>query len=227
MMMEIQIQTWDRHIYVVGFNLLSEWVSECLLFNANSAIFLLYHHDVAVYYCHTILWLCIAATQYCGYVLLPPNIVAMYYCHPILLLCYCHTILWLCIAATQYCGYVFLPHNIVAMYYCHTILWLCIAATQYCGYVHVLLPHNIVAMYYCHTIYCYMYVLLPHNIVAMFWCYIFTVLTVYSFSYLYRMSSGKWNQSSGSNTMSGMWIQNYVQETNEKKYPLSACYYLT
>ena len=196
MMMEIQIQTWDRHIYVVGFNLLSEWVSECLLFNANSAIFLLYHHDVAVYYCHTILWLCIAATQYCGYVLLPPNIVAMYYCHPILLLCYCHTILWLCIAATQYCGYVFLPHNIVAMYYCHTI-------------------------------YCYMYVLLPHNIVAMFWCYIFTVLTVYSFSYLYRMSSGKWNQSSGSNTMSGMWIQNYVQETNEKKYPLSACYYLT
>jgi hypothetical protein len=196
MMMEIQIQTWDRHIYVVGFNLLSEWVSECLLFNANSAIFLLYHHDVAVYYCHTILWLCIAATQYCGYVLLPPNIVAMYYCHPILLLCYCHTILWLCIAATQYCGYV-------------------------------LLPHNIVAMYYCHTIYCYMYVLLPHNIVAMFWCYIFTVLTVYSFSYLYRMSSGKWNQSSGSNTMSGMWIQNYVQETNEKKYPLSACYYLT
>ena len=88
---------------------------------------------MAMYCCHTILWLCIAATQYYGYVLLPHNIVAMYYCHTILWLC-------TCIAATQYYGYVLLPHNIVAMYYCHTILWLhvCIAATQYCGYVLVL-----------------------------------------------------------------------------------------
>ena len=96
-----------------------------------------------MYCCHTILWLCIAATQYCGYVLLPPNIVAVLLPHNIMAMYCCHTILWLCFAATQYCGYVLLPHNIMAMYCCHTILWLCtcIAATQYCGYV--LLPHNI------------------------------------------------------------------------------------
>ena len=123
------------------------------------------------------------------------------------------------ILAMYYC------HTIVAMYYCHTILCLCIAATQKCGYV--LLPPNIVAVYYCHTILWLCSAATQYCGYVLMLTYIFTVLTVYSFSYLYRMSSGKWNQSSGSDTMSGMWIQNYVQETNEKKYPLSACYYMT
>ena len=82
---------------------------------------------MAMYCCHTILWLCIAATQYCGYVLLPPNIVAVLLPHNIMAMYCCHTILWLCFAATQYCGYVLLPHNI--------LLHVCITATQYCGYV--------------------------------------------------------------------------------------------
>ena len=82
---------------------------------------------MAMYCCHTILWLCIAATQYCGYVLLPPNIVAVLLPHNIMAMYCCHTILWLCFSATQYCGYVLLPHNI--------LLHVCITATQYCGYV--------------------------------------------------------------------------------------------
>ena len=89
----------------------SEWVSVCCLTPTQQ------------FFCYIIMTLlCITATQYYGYVLLPHNIVAMYmYC--------CHTILWLCtcIAATQYCGYVLLPHNI--------LLHVCITATQYCGYV--------------------------------------------------------------------------------------------
>ena len=110
------------------------------------------HTIVAMYYFHTILLLCITATQYYGYVLLPHNIVAMFFCHTILWLCITATQYCCCVTATQYYGYVLLPHNIVAMYCCHTILWLCFAATQYYGYV--LLPHNIVAMYMycCHTI---------------------------------------------------------------------------
>ena len=112
----------------------SEWVSVCCLTPTQQ------------FFCYIIMTLlCITATQYYGYVLLPHNIVAMYCCHPILWLCITATQYCCCVTATQYYGYVLLPHNIVAMYMycCHTILWLCtcIAATQYCGYV--LLPHNI------------------------------------------------------------------------------------